>query len=147
MWSAGVILYILLCGYMPFQGFHLDEIFHKIKKGQLNFEYEEFKHVSSEGIDLIQKLIVLDPIMRYSAHEALEHPWFKKFAKPQGEHCQEFEKNLVRRLQKYRGVSHLKRAAFNILVKMASEEHTSQIAESFKQMDRDGTGMISIEEL
>lgn len=77
MWSLGVIMYILLCGYMPFQGEDFDEIFTKIKIGKYHFDYEEFKHVSNEGKDLIAKLLVLNPERRYSACEALAHPWLR----------------------------------------------------------------------
>ena len=68
MWSIGVVMYILLSGYMPFQGKDFDEIFNKIRIGTISFEYEEFKHVSPEGKDLISKLIVVDQDTRYSAY-------------------------------------------------------------------------------
>jgi calcium-dependent protein kinase len=53
-------MYILLSGYMPFQGKDFDEIFSRIRIGKISFDYEEFKHVSQEGKDLITKLIVVD---------------------------------------------------------------------------------------
>lgn len=98
MWSLGVILYITLCGYMPFSGFHIDEVFHKIKKCQLNFDHPEFQSVSPEAIDLIKNLIVIDPYLRLSAKEALEHPWFRRFgAGPVASFCQElYTSDLVR---------------------------------------------------
>ena len=61
MWSVGVVMYILLSGYMPFPGKDFLEIFEKIRSGKIHFDYEEFKHVSQEGKDLIKKLIVVDP--------------------------------------------------------------------------------------
>ena len=57
------------------------------------------------------------------------------------------EDSLIKRLKEYRGVSHLKRAAINILVKMSSEEDMQPITEYFKKVDTDGTGMININEL
>lgn len=76
MWSVGVILYILLSGLMPFQGTDFDEIFDKIRKGEFNLKHNEFRQVSDLAKDLITKLIVVDAATRYSANEALQHPWF-----------------------------------------------------------------------
>jgi Ca2+-binding EF-hand superfamily protein len=57
------------------------------------------------------------------------------------------ESLLVKKLREYKGVSHLKRAAINMMVKMSNEAETKSLTEQFKRLDTDGTGMISIEEL
>ena len=80
MWSAGCILYILLCGYPPFYGENDQEILRMVVKGQFDFDGAEWEEISNEAKDLIKKLIT-KPEKRLTAEEALEHKWFKKFAK------------------------------------------------------------------
>jgi calcium-dependent protein kinase len=53
----------------------------------------------------------------------------------------------VKKLREYKGVSHLKRAAINILVKMSNEDETKTMTEQFRRLDIDGSGMISIDEM
>ncbi len=57
IWSAGVILYILLCGYPPFPGGNDYEILMNVKKGKFNFKGLEWSNVSSSVKDLIRKMI------------------------------------------------------------------------------------------
>lgn len=61
--------------------------------------------------------------------------------------CKFKESLMVKKLREYRGVSHLKRAATNILVKMSNETETKTLREQFRMLDTDGTGMISREGL
>lgn len=79
-WSAGCILYILLCGYPPFFGDDDQEILQMVAKGKFDFDGEEWLEVSKEAKDLIKKLIC-KPEKRLTAQEALEHKWFKKVLK------------------------------------------------------------------
>jgi calcium-dependent protein kinase len=77
IWSCGVILYILLCGYPPFTGanekvqnrfyFILEVIMEKVRIGKYNFEGEEWTQVSSEAKVIITKMVNKDPKKRYSA--------------------------------------------------------------------------------
>ena len=76
MWSAGCMLYILLCGYPPFYGDDNQEILAMVQKGVFDFDGEEWDTVSNEAKDLIKKLIT-KPERRLTAQEALNHKWIK----------------------------------------------------------------------
>ena len=54
---------------------------------------------------------------------------------------------MIENLRKYKGVSHLKRAAMNILVKMATEDEVADLTQAFKRIDTDNSGYIDIHEL
>lgn len=77
MWSIGVILYILLCGFPPFNGSTNEEIMEKVKIGKYSFKHEVFENVSDEAKDLIKKMLTKNPVKRLSCEEALQHEWFK----------------------------------------------------------------------
>ena len=79
LWSAGVILYVLLIGCPPFEGESDKKILLKVKKGIYDKTYSRWKNASNEVKDLIEKLLISDPHKRISAKEALEHKWFKKY--------------------------------------------------------------------
>lgn len=67
LWSAGVILYIMLSGYPPFPGTTNSEIINNVYKGKFWFPKEEWSSVSEEAKDLITKLLQSNPDKRLSA--------------------------------------------------------------------------------
>jgi len=76
MWSAGVIMYILLCGYPPFYSENEPELFESIMQANYSFHSPYWDHISEEAKDLINHLLVVDPTERLTATEAIHHPWF-----------------------------------------------------------------------
>lgn len=80
LWSAGCILYILLCGYPPFYGDDDQQILEMVQRGKFDFDGEEWDDISKDAKDLIKKLIC-KPEKRLTAEEALAHKWFKKALK------------------------------------------------------------------
>ena len=74
VWSAGVILYIILCGYPPFYGDTNKEILEQVKKGKLEFNTPEWKTKSADVFDLLRKMISA-PEERLSAQGVLDHKW------------------------------------------------------------------------
>ena len=78
LWSAGVILYMLIVGVPPFEGENDKKIISKIKTGIFDTNNKRWINASSEVKDLISKLLVYEPKKRLTANEALQHPWFKK---------------------------------------------------------------------
>lgn len=78
LWSAGVLLYFMICHSFPFQGQTPNEIFYNIKHSLLTFEGSAWDKISDDAKDLISRLLVRDPSIRLSASEALQHRFFKK---------------------------------------------------------------------
>lgn len=94
MWSLGVVVYILLCGYPPFWGscgspdcrWEAGEtchqcqasLFQSILEGRLEFPASEWATVSAEAIDLIRQLLVKEAAIRLTAAQVLGHPWLRQ---------------------------------------------------------------------
>ncbi|KAI8464277.1 MAG: kinase-like domain-containing protein [Monoraphidium minutum] len=75
MWSVGVILFILLSGYSPFDDDNDAVLFEKIKSGNYDDDDPIWETVSPEGKDIVGQLLTVDAANRLSAEEALRHPW------------------------------------------------------------------------
>jgi len=75
MWSIGVITYILLCGFPPFYGDTVPEIFEQIMEANFDYPEEYWGSVSKEAKDFINKLLVVETSDRLSAEGSLKHPW------------------------------------------------------------------------
>ncbi|EGC30333.1 myosin light chain kinase, partial [Dictyostelium purpureum] len=80
MWSIGVITYILLCGFPPFYGDTVPEIFEQIMEANFDYPEEYWGSISKPAKDFINKLLVVDVTKRLSAEDALTHPWLNNSA-------------------------------------------------------------------
>jgi calcium-dependent protein kinase len=75
VWSAGVILYILLSGIPPFWGKTKSKIFDAVREAKLQFPKDPWSSISSSAKDLISRMLCTDPKKRLTSVEVLEHSW------------------------------------------------------------------------
>lgn len=75
LWSLGVIVYILLGGYSPFDERDQNILFDRIRAGDYVFHKEFWDPISDEAKDFIESLLEVNPRKRLTAAEALEHEW------------------------------------------------------------------------
>ncbi len=78
VWSAGVVLYILLTGKPPFDGDKDSEIIEKVRKGHYDFKIPEFKLITKDAKDLISRMLVKNTAKRLTSAQVLEHPWVRR---------------------------------------------------------------------
>ncbi|XP_048004959.1 serine/threonine-protein kinase CG17528 [Leguminivora glycinivorella] len=80
VWAAGVILYILLCGFPPFSSPNGDQerLFDAILSGRLEFPAQPWEHVSAGAIDLVASMLRQQPELRFAAEDVLDHAWMSE---------------------------------------------------------------------
>jgi serine/threonine protein kinase len=95
LWSVGVIVYILLAGYSPFNGSSNDEVHDAVRLGRYRFDPNDWSGVSVEAMDFIHRLLQLDPRKHMTAQQSLHHPWMVRHGLCTEDDCMMKEKGQV----------------------------------------------------
>ncbi|CAI0396415.1 unnamed protein product [Linum tenue] len=143
VWSAGVILYILLCGVPPFWAETESGIFRQILHGKIDFVSEPWPSISDSAKGLIKKMLEKDPRKRISAHEVLCDPWIVDDLAPD----RPLDSAVLSRLKQFYAMNKLKKMALRVIAERMSEEEIGGLKELFKMIDTDSSGTITFEEL
>lgn len=79
MWSCGVILYVLLCGFPPFYSDNDPELYELIQTGDYSFPSPYWDDISESAKDLIRRLLMVDPVKRLTPVQFLLHPFITNY--------------------------------------------------------------------
>lgn len=148
VWSCGVLLYLLLCGYPPFNASSKELITKKILEEEPIFIGEEWESVSLEAKDYISKLLNKNVEKRPTAEQAIQDIWLKKYNTIKGNEplIMRALKNLLefkcdQKLQEFTWMFFVNNFSNN------SEEEKKEILQVFQSLDLDGDGSLNKEEL
>merc|ERR1719337_723596 len=145
LWSVGVIMYVMLCGYPPFFGETDAEVLSKVRLGNFSFNAADWKNVSEDAKNLIRMLLKMNPRDRYTAEQALNHVWVRnKAPKAAGVALQG---GLVDNLKGFRSQNKLKKAALHVIASQLGESQIKALRETFMHLDHNGDGLLTVNEM
>ncbi|KAJ4809345.1 Calcium-dependent protein kinase [Rhynchospora pubera] len=144
VWSAGVILYILLCGVPPFWAETEQGVAQAIIRSVIDFKREPWPRVSDNAKDLVRGMLNPDPKKRLTAQQVLDHPWLQNIKKAPNVNLGE---TVRARLQQFSVMNKFKKMALRVIAQHLSVEEAADIKELFQKMDLNNDNKISFDEL
>lgn len=150
VWSCGVILYILLCGYPPFGGQTDQEILKRVERGKYTFDPPDWTLVSEEAKNLVKLMLTFEPSKRISAEEALSHPWIVKLTSHKDEEVmgKHALTGALGNMRKFQSSQKLAQSALLFMgSKLTTLEETKELTQIFRQLDKNGDGQLDRREL
>lgn len=141
LWSLGVVVFILLFGYMPFSGSESKQI-KDIKAGIFSYKKAVWDKVSSNAQDFVRQLLVVDPKHRMTAQEALDHKWLTK----REHHNNALDQEVVNALCNFGQASAFRRACMSMMAWSLSIEERQKVRDAFLDLDKSHKGAITLSE-
>lgn len=142
IWSLGIILYFMLCGYPPFSGENDNQLIQNILNGKLNFPKTEWKNISDSAKDLISKMLCPEK-KRLSAKEIMNQKWFKSKLKNQKINLISFD---FTKLNNYKNFNTFKKCVLLFLASRLNPEQYNEIGEIFRKIDECKNGTINFDD-
>lgn len=154
LWSAGIILYILLSGYPPFRGSDDVSVLRRVMRGTVSFPESEWGQISGSAKDLICKLLTVDPSRRISAIDAWNHEWLqseqvKSFETQatSGFNVEGLQERLAEKFESFANYPLIKKMAITIMAQQMTEEEVDGLRPLFQSLDTSGCGVLNIEDI
>ncbi|XP_052173849.1 calcium-dependent protein kinase 8-like [Diospyros lotus] len=144
VWSAGVILYILLCGVPPFWAETEQGVAQAIIRSVVDFKRDPWPKVSDNAKDLVKKMLDPDPKRRLTAQQVLDNPWLQNANKAPNVSLGE---SVRARLKQFSVMNKLKKRALKVIAEHLSVEEVAGLKQGFQLMDTSNRGKINIDEL
>merc|ERR1712032_442629 len=145
LWSVGVIMYVLLCGYPPFYGETDADVLSKVRLGNFSFNAADWKNISEDAKNLIRMLLKMNPKDRYTAQQGLNHAWIKEKA-PKATNTN-LEQGFVDNLRGFRSQNKLKKAALQCIAGNLEDSQIKALRETFMALDGNGDGCLTVNEM
>ena len=145
IWSCGIIMYLMLCGYLPFKKRSASSLVEEITHSRIEFPTKEWANVSNEARALVIRLLEKDPANRPSAQIVLKNVWFNKIMNSK---AQRLSLNSVENLKHFHCQTKIQQAAFEYIVShlLTTEEIKAHKA-TFMALDADADGKLSANEI
>ncbi|XP_076897064.1 calcium-dependent protein kinase 24-like [Bidens hawaiensis] len=144
VWSAGVILYILLCGVPPFWAETEEGIAKAIIKGEINFRRDPWPRVSEDAKNLVKGMLESDSSKRLTAEQVLRCQWIQNADMvpdiPLGE-------NVRTKIQQFCLLNKFKKKVISLVAENLPTEQMDGLKKMFHDMDKDKNGSLSFQEL
>jgi len=151
VWSSGVLAYICLSGFAPFDADSESDIRSLIMEGNVSFADPEWQDVSEEAKDFVKLLLTYDPEARPTAGEALTHPWIVNALNESKEEYQKHPEEVSKALSNMRSfclTPKLKQAAGSYVAsQLLHKAERDGLDRLFRGMDGDCDGKLSINDL
>jgi len=144
MWSCGVMMYIIICGYPPFFGDTDSEILNKVKSGVYDFPAEDWAQISDDAKNLIKKFLQMDESKRISAEDALNDDWIQKKA-PASE--KQMNSKVITNFRSFRDQHRMKKIALTAIAQQLPESEIQSLKETFMAIDTNNDGTLTLEEI
>jgi len=147
VWSCGVIVYVLLCGYPPFYGENDKQILGMVKKGKFDFPGPEWDSISPSCKDLISKMLTLEEKDRISAKDAVAHQWIVDKSVHHSAPSADLALKIRDNFQKFRAMTKFKKIAMTMIAQRCEDKDIIDLREAFLAMDKDGNGVLTYQEI
>lgn len=145
VWSCGIICYVMLSGYLPFIATTKDALVDKIQNASLEFRSQEWVDLSQKSVQFLLGMLAKSPKKRHSAATALRDSWIVQHQPPVGR--VRLPMKVIEDMNKFRRRNRFKQAALHVIASMLPEEEIQEQRKAFIQLDQDGDGFFTVDEL
>jgi calcium-dependent protein kinase len=146
IWSAGILLYILLIGEQPFKGQNDEEILKSIANEELSFDSPKWEFVSDEAKDICEKVLNYNPNQRLNSILTLIHDWFDNYkrAPNYAVSVDPRSKEMMSNLKSMNTNFSLQAACLSFIqINLVSQEEENQMRKIFEVMDKNFDGVLT----
>jgi calcium-dependent protein kinase len=147
LWSVGVIMYLMLSGYLPFTGKNEKQMALRLATQELSFPEPEWGRVTEEAKDLLRHMLEKNSELRWSAKDAFKHPWIQN-AHSQYLLTRSISISGFQNLSRFRCKVKLRHAVLGFIIShVTNNREVYNLQQAFIAMDFNGDGKLNKEEI
>lgn len=148
IWSIGIIMFVLMTGYPPFNGKSKTDLFEKIKTKDLPYPQKKDKSFyTPSAVNFLTLLTKKDPSSRPSASELLNDKWFEIIKDTSSIGNINIEKSILDNIKGFTLPNLFQRTLLKLMVKKLKSSQIQELNEVFKKLDKENTGYIDSDKI
>jgi calcium-dependent protein kinase len=142
LWSMGVLTYVMLCGKPPFWGTR-EQHYRSAKNERYPFKGDPWDKMNPDCLDFVRVLLKADPAKRLTMNDCLSHNWLKN---PPPENSSQTA-SVLGNLKNFTAQTTFTRLCITAVARQLDHKHLKDIHQVFKELDSDGNGVLSVDEV